>query len=177
VSSSSAGASLPRLLVFRTPTMLKTRIAATTTLSRVLHLGLIQGTRKRLRIGAPTPKERVSRHHLLVVRAYNPPLNIFLEVCVRHVGVNCCGKRYRRRIIFLTLQDEVGDWNKKAARNGLGTNAARSSHVVSPTGRTCNRGGLARWRASRRPRDAPGGPDLGESYANTGGFQHLLRLT
>src|SRR5258708_14793426 len=85
VSSPSAGASFPRLLVFRTPTMLKTRIAATTTLSRVLHLGLIQGTRKRLRIGAPTPKERVSRRRLLVVRAYNPPLNIFLEVCVRHV--------------------------------------------------------------------------------------------
>src|SRR4030095_8057839 len=76
VSSSSVGASFPRLLVFRTPTMLKTQIAAIRTLSRVLHLGFIQGTRKRLRFGAHA-KERVSR--LLV--AYNPPLNIFLEVC------------------------------------------------------------------------------------------------
>src|SRR6266404_6300818 len=76
VSSSSAGASFPRLLVFRTPTMLKTRIAATTTLSRVLHLGLIQGTRKRLRIGAPTPKERVSRRRLLVVRAEQALLGV-----------------------------------------------------------------------------------------------------
>src|SRR5260370_27508471 len=119
VSSSSAGASFPRLLVFRTPTMLKTGIAATTTLSRVLHLGLIQGTRKRLRIGAPTPNERVSRRRLLVVRAYNPLLNIFLEVCVRHVGANCCGKRYRRRIIFLTSRDlKLGTGIRKPPETG-----------------------------------------------------------
>jgi hypothetical protein len=59
VSSGSVGASFTRLPVFRTPTMLKTRIAAIRKLSRVLHLGLIQGTRKRLRIGAPRQKSLV----------------------------------------------------------------------------------------------------------------------
>src|SRR6266481_2919841 len=116
VSSSSAGASFPRLLVFRTSTMLKTRIAATTTLSRVLHLGLIQGTRKRLRIGAPTPNERVSRRRLLVVRAYNPLLNIFFRG-----ACSAC----RRQLLWqkvppphnfpVVARPEVGDWNKKAA--------------------------------------------------------------
>jgi hypothetical protein len=69
--------------------------------------------------------------------------------------------------------DAKADWNKK----GRPKRARSQCSAVSPTRRTCNRGGLARWRASRRPRDAPGGPDLGESYANTGGFQHLRRLT
>src|SRR5919108_2150249 len=79
VSSCSVAASFPRLAVFRTPATPKTRIAATTTLSRVLHLGLIQGPRKKLCIRAHTKRERVSRRRLLVVRAYSAPLNIFLR--------------------------------------------------------------------------------------------------
>src|ERR671937_687889 len=85
VSSCSVAASFPRLAVFRTPATPKTRIAATTTLSRVLHLGLIQGPRKKLCIRARTKRERVSRRRLLVVRAYSAPLNIFLRF-VRQVA-------------------------------------------------------------------------------------------
>jgi hypothetical protein len=88
VSSCSVGASFPRLPVFRTAATPKTTIAASTTLSSVLHLGLIQGPRKRLRIRAHA-KERVSRRRLLVVRAYNPLLNISLRKC----SAGRCGSR------------------------------------------------------------------------------------
>jgi hypothetical protein len=58
VISSSAGACFAPLLIFRSANMLNTKITVATTLSRVLRLGVSQGTAKRFRIGRTPKAER-----------------------------------------------------------------------------------------------------------------------
>jgi hypothetical protein len=56
VRSSLAGACFPPLLVFRSASMLNTKVPTTTKLSRVRGRGVSQGTAKRFRIG-PSPRK------------------------------------------------------------------------------------------------------------------------